>query len=211
MPALDAMTPQPSRAPLDRSPPRNERMAAVKIECNACPVLCQISDGKTGACDRYANRDGLLVRVDPVVLLRRTLADETGAVVPFAPRGDRGEAQPDPAWNGDLLLADEVFVTGIGSSTTYPDYKPAPFIVASQGRRCRPGDRGDGRHLQLLQLQGEDRYRSLSRTRAGQRALQGRGGRPCDHGRVRLADAVARRRPSPHRRQQEGRARHRRD
>jgi hypothetical protein len=25
-----------------------------------------------------------------------------------------------------------VFVTGIGSSTTYPDYKPAPFIVASQ-------------------------------------------------------------------------------
>ena len=28
--------------------------------------------------------------------------------------------------------ADEVFVTGIGSSTTYPDYKPAPFIVASQ-------------------------------------------------------------------------------
>ena len=35
-------------------------------------------------------------------------------------------------WNGDLLLADEVFVTGVGSSTTYPDYKPAPFIVGSR-------------------------------------------------------------------------------
>ena len=41
---------------LDKSRPRSERMAATKIECNACPVLCQISPGKTGACDRYAER-----------------------------------------------------------------------------------------------------------------------------------------------------------
>ena len=41
---------------------RNARMAAHKIECNACPVLCQISDGKVGACDRYANQAGVLVR-----------------------------------------------------------------------------------------------------------------------------------------------------
>ena len=54
----------------DRARARNERMAADKIECNACPVLCQISPGKTGACDRYANADGVLIRVDPVVLLR---------------------------------------------------------------------------------------------------------------------------------------------
>jgi len=47
-----------------QSVPRNERMAAHKIECNACPVLCQISDGKAGACDRYANQGGLLVRLD---------------------------------------------------------------------------------------------------------------------------------------------------
>ena len=25
-----------------------------------------------------------------------------------------------------------VFVTGVGSGTTYPDYKPAPFIVSSE-------------------------------------------------------------------------------
>src|SRR3954447_22034463 len=55
---------------------RNEKMSTSKVECNACPVLCQISDGRTGACDRYANRDGVLVRVDPVVLLRRKLASE---------------------------------------------------------------------------------------------------------------------------------------
>ncbi len=131
LPGLDTA---PVLQVLERSRPRNERMAGDKIECNACPVLCQISAGKAGACDRYANHAGTLVRVDPVVLLRRTLANDSAAVVPFvghaAPSGDA--AQSDADWNGDLLLADEVFVTGIGSSTTYPDYKPAPFIVASQ-------------------------------------------------------------------------------
>ena len=110
---------------LDKSRPRNEKMASSKIECNACPVLCQISDGRTGACDRYANEGGRLIRVDPVLLLRRTIDAGDQPLVPFAP-----DAAPD--WSGDLLLSDQVFVTGIGSSTTYPDYKPAPFIVGSQ-------------------------------------------------------------------------------
>ncbi|HSV53339.1 MAG TPA: 6-hydroxynicotinate reductase [Burkholderiaceae bacterium] len=110
---------------LERAKPRNDRMSGEKIECNACPVLCQISAGRSGACDRYANVDGTLVRVDPVVLLRRTQASDAGAVVAFSAN--------DPAgWSGDLLHANEVFVTGVGSSTTYPDYKPAPFIVSSQ-------------------------------------------------------------------------------
>ena len=61
---------------LERARPRNERMASDKVECNACPVLCQIGRGRTGACDRYANADGVLVRVDPVVLLQRTLDAE---------------------------------------------------------------------------------------------------------------------------------------
>jgi hypothetical protein len=126
---------------LERARPRSERMSSDKIECNACPVLCQISIGRTGACDRYANRDGLLVRADPVQLLRRTLESADGRVVPFVSRpapspndglavaeGDQGSQD----WSGDLLQADEVFVTGVGASTTYPDYKPAPFIVGSQ-------------------------------------------------------------------------------
>jgi hypothetical protein len=118
-------------AAIGRSPPRNERMSAAKIECNACPVLCQISQGRAGACDRYANQDGVLVRVDPVVFLRRELANGSPALVPFLRQGaDAASAAPD--WNGDLLRANEVFVTGVGASTTYPDYKPAPFIVASK-------------------------------------------------------------------------------
>ena len=39
------------------------------IRCDACPVLCRIRRGNTGACDRYGNVDGKLVRSDPLVLL----------------------------------------------------------------------------------------------------------------------------------------------
>ena len=140
LPGMGLPVPQASAAQVM---PRGDRPVVVKVECNACPVLCQISDGRTGACDRYANRDGTLVRVDPVVLLRRAVASgATGAaaLVPFnRPGAERSDASDEearlpaePDWNGDLLLADEVFVTGVGSSTTYPDYKPAPFIVASK-------------------------------------------------------------------------------
>ena len=100
-----------------------EKVAAGKIACNACPVLCQISDGRSGACDRYANEAGVLIRVDPVVFLRRTLSDTDARLVPF---------NTEQAWDGQLAHGNEVFVTGVGSSTTYPDYKPAPFIVSSQ-------------------------------------------------------------------------------
>jgi hypothetical protein len=132
LPGMDALT---FGQVLEKARPRNERMNSEKIECNACPVLCQISDGRTGACDRYANRGGTLVRVDPVLLLRRTLPQSDAKVVAFAGRvapADAAEEVPPASWSGDLLLADEVFVTGVGSSTTYPDYKPAPFIVSSQ-------------------------------------------------------------------------------
>jgi hypothetical protein len=101
-----------------------ERPPAGKIICNACPVLCQISEGRTGACDRYANAGGALTRVDPLLLAARTV-DENGQFVPFAAR---------EGWDGSLAERTEVFVTGVGSGTTYPDYKPAPFIVSSQHR-----------------------------------------------------------------------------
>ena len=72
-----------------------------KIECDACPVLCKITAGRSGACDRYANVAGVLTRVDPVLLMKNPSDDS-------------------------------LFVTGVGSGTTYPDYKPAPFIVSGQ-------------------------------------------------------------------------------
>ncbi len=132
---LGDLPPAPASTPLAdwRAAPRNERMAAHKIECNACPVLCQISDGKAGACDRYANHAGVLMRVDPVLMLRRRLdtVDGTGgadgadtSVVPFLADG----AAP-VVIDGTADL--ELFITAVGASTTYPDYKPAPFIVAS--------------------------------------------------------------------------------
>src|SRR3954469_8165481 len=84
LPAMDA---SPVPQVLERAAPRNERMAGDKIECNACPVLCQISAGKTGACDRYANVGGALVRVDPVLILRKAVASgEDARVVPFTSR-----------------------------------------------------------------------------------------------------------------------------
>lgn len=93
------------------------------IRCDACPVLCRIREGRSGACDRYANEGGSLIRVDPLVVAQRTI-NSRGQMVPFAEDGN--------LWDGEILRADNQFVTGLGSSTTYPDYKPAPFIVSSK-------------------------------------------------------------------------------
>ncbi len=87
------------------------------VTCDACPVLCRIRTGKTGACDRYGNVDGVLTRMDPLTVLTR--APES---VRFA--GDD--------WTGNPIAARDVFITAIGAGTTYPDYKPAPFIVGSE-------------------------------------------------------------------------------
>jgi hypothetical protein len=94
------------------------------VRCDACPVTCYIKPGKAGACDRYANEDGKLVRVDPLVVLEHTI--EAGAkVVPFLGTGAT-------EWNGEIVKSPSTFITAIGAGTTYPDYKPAPFIVSSQ-------------------------------------------------------------------------------
>ncbi len=93
------------------------------IRCDACPVLCRIKRGHAGACDRYANHDGQLVRVDPHIVLDRAKTQGT-PLVPFLDR--------EREWDGKLLKGSETFVTAIGAGTTYPDYKPAPFIVSSE-------------------------------------------------------------------------------
>jgi hypothetical protein len=94
-----------------------------KIRCDACPVNCYIKPGMTGACDRYANHDGELVRIDPHILLERTV-NEGGKIVPFLDRPRE--------WNGDIVNGPSPVITAIGAGTTYPDYKPAPFIVSSK-------------------------------------------------------------------------------
>jgi hypothetical protein len=87
------------------------------VTCDACPVLCRIRPGKTGACDRYGNVDGRLARMDPLTVIARS-----AGLVPFA----------GSAWAGNPVAAKDMFVTAIGAGTTYPDYKPAPFIIGSE-------------------------------------------------------------------------------
>jgi hypothetical protein len=94
--------------------------ASGKVRCDACPVTCFIKPATAGACDRYANLDGELVRVDPHIMLRKTL-DRGGECVPFIA----------DEWDGSVLRESEIVVTAIGAGTTYPEYKPAPLIVSS--------------------------------------------------------------------------------
>src|SRR5690606_33103761 len=127
----DTMPSTPGPTVLEKSKPRSAKMAMNKVECNACPVLCQITEGRTGACDRWGNVDGGLTRIDPVVLMRRPVGP---AALPSGQADPDGGAAAAPADAGatELVPETDLFVSGVGSGTTYPDYKPAPFIVASK-------------------------------------------------------------------------------
>jgi NAD-dependent dihydropyrimidine dehydrogenase PreA subunit len=82
------------------------------LQCDACPIRCWIKEGFIGACQRYRNEAGRLSRVAPLHAFRQ---------VEPAVGSDPAEAIRRP------------LITGLGAGTTYPDCKPAPFIV--KGRR----------------------------------------------------------------------------
>ncbi|APH72535.1 6-hydroxynicotinate reductase [Aquibium oceanicum] len=107
----------------ERFEPGVAKPAGEKIRCDACPVMCYIAEGRTGGCDRYGNREGHIVRLDALTILHHA-EEEGGAVVPFL------DAAED--WGGDLVNGGRRFVSAIGAGTTYPDYKPAPFIVSQE-------------------------------------------------------------------------------
>jgi len=92
---------------------------AEKIRCDACPVMCYIADGRAGACDRYANEGGKIIRCDPLVILDKRVA-----------KGDEIKPFLAADWDGRHASGADVVVSAIGSGTTYPDYKPAPFIIS---------------------------------------------------------------------------------
>src|ERR1700758_203629 len=109
----------PSGSASARSPPRQiesaprfwhrERKGLVAddaIRCDACPVLCYIKPGRTGSCDRYANHEGRLVRLDPHVLLDQAVS-RGESVVPFL------EHSHD--WDGNPVNHAGTFVTAIGA------------------------------------------------------------------------------------------------
>jgi len=82
------------------------------VICDSCPITCQIKEGYIGACHRFKNVGGKLVRVTPL----QTFKDVEDVVGP-----DPSEPIRRP------------LITAIGAGTTYPDCKPAPFIV--QGKQ----------------------------------------------------------------------------
>jgi 6-hydroxynicotinate reductase len=81
------------------------------LKCISCPISCHIKAGNTGACQRFVNRDGALVRNIP---LQRY--EDVKEII-----GDIHE--------GPIR---KPLITGIGAGTTYPDTKPAPYIVQSK-------------------------------------------------------------------------------
>lgn len=79
------------------------------IECDACPIKCWIHAGYIGACHRYKNENGTLVRTTPL----HTFSD----------------VEPHVGRKPKEIIRNPV-VTAIGAGTTYPDCKPAPHIVS---------------------------------------------------------------------------------
>jgi hypothetical protein len=61
-----------------------------------------------------------LIRLDPLTIIQST----DKKLVPFMKGGDMD------SWDGDIIKGQRPFVTAVGAGTTYPDYKPAPFIVS---------------------------------------------------------------------------------
>ncbi|MDF2570005.1 MAG: hnr [Sporomusa sp.] len=74
--------------------------------CKACPVQCAIQPGFEGACRRYTNVNGTLVRNRVLV----SASDRAGKSYPEIP--------------------DRPLITAVGAGTEYPCCKPAPHIVS---------------------------------------------------------------------------------
>jgi len=87
-----------------------------KIRCDRAPVMCYIKRARQARATVMPIRTASLW-LDPHIVL----SDKShgGRLVPFQAGGD---------WDGKIVHERDVFVTAIGAGTTYPDYKPAPFM-----------------------------------------------------------------------------------
>lgn len=83
-------------------------MEAGAVQCDACPINCLIHPGYLGACQRYRNENGNLVRITPLQTIE-SVKEVVGSDPPESIR--------------------RPLITAIGAGTTYPDCKPAPAIV----------------------------------------------------------------------------------
>ena len=129
------------------------RQVGEKIRCDACPVMCYIADGRSGACDRYGNRDGRIVRLDPLVILEH--AGEAGG---------RSCRSPATRETGTASWSTAAPLRHRDRRRHHLSRLQAGALHRQPGgRRRRHGDRRDRGHLQLLRRQGEDRHRPPSR------------------------------------------------
>ncbi len=71
--------------------------------CTNCPVRCTIPLGATGACTRFSNKDGTIIRNRPLVVNVKPVTEEALNLVPNT--------------------------TAVGAGSAYPCCRPAPFIV----------------------------------------------------------------------------------
>jgi len=81
-----------------------------RAQCSSCPICCLIPLGKTGACQRFVNMEGDLVRNIPL---------------------QRYEDVQELVGEDHEEIIRKPLITGIGAGTTYPDTRPAPYIVQS--------------------------------------------------------------------------------
>ena len=82
-----------------------------RTKCSSCPICCLIPLGKTGACQRFVNLEGNLVRNIPL---------------------QRYEDIQELVGEDHEEIIRKPLITGIGAGTTYPDTRPAPYIVQSK-------------------------------------------------------------------------------
>lgn len=81
--------------------------------CTHCSIRCNIAEGYSGACTRYTNCGGKIVR-------NRRLVTQTAAPL-----------------SGTADLPEQPLVTAVGAGTNYPCCRPAPHIVQDT---CRDTD-----------------------------------------------------------------------
>jgi len=84
---------------------RDEVLSEGTVVCRSCPIQCGISPGFEGACRRYTNIDGRLVRNRDLVIVNPRAA----------------ASQRD--------IPEQPLTTAVGAGTDYPCCRPAPHIV----------------------------------------------------------------------------------
>ncbi|WP_353654815.1 4Fe-4S binding protein [Clostridium sp. J1101437_171009_A5] len=141
---------------------RPEKSTDGSVVCSSCPVQCHVPVGHTGACKRYTNENGKLVR-------NRKLVLQNDAV-----------HYPDSRLNGPVI-------TAVGAGTNYPCIRPAPHIVSEVRDGVEVVTVVTGAS-ELFGRHGQAGYQYLHRRRGRSRLPGRQAGWHGQHGGVRLQD-----------------------